>query len=167
MDSLKLIALDADDLKVISAHMQDAVLRVSEMAYVPREKRFAMVVNRFNWAKAAKFGEASKVSKDALERRRTALRFERVTAAQVQGIDLKDKRHALALLAISFDPAQNGSDEAGPDGHVTLTFSGGASIRLTVECVEVELQDQDAAWATKHPPAHKDPGGGNSRDRSN
>jgi hypothetical protein len=161
MDSLKLIALDNADLNIISAHMQDAVVRVAEMAYVPRDKRFALIANRFNWAKVATLGNAAKVTKDALERRRTALRFERVTAAQVLGLDLKDKRAALALLAISFEPATptaenaNGEDpNAGPDGHVTLTFSGGACIRLTVECVEAELKDMGAAWSTKRAPEH-------------
>lgn len=165
MDSLKLIALDAEDLNVISAHMQDAVLRVGDMAYLPREKRFAFVANRFNWSKAVKLGAAANVSKDALERRRTALRFERVTAAQVLGIDLKDKRQALALLAVFFEPTAaskngeavaDGSGGAGPDGHVTLTFSGGASIRLAVECVEAELKDLGAAWSTQRSPLHPD-----------
>lgn len=164
MDTLKLIALDADDLKIVSAHMQDAVLRVSEMAYLPREKRFALIANRFNWTKAVTLGAVAQVSKDALERRRTALRFERVAAAQVMGIDLKDKRAALALLAISFEPAgtsapPNGeaTAEAGPEGLVTLTFSGGACIRLTVECIEAELKDMGAAWSTQRTPEHPEP----------
>lgn len=54
MDKLKLIALDAEDLAVVSAHLQDAVLKVADMAYLPREKRFAMLVNRFDWASVIK-----------------------------------------------------------------------------------------------------------------
>ncbi len=55
-DQLKLIALDEEDLEVVSSHLQDAVVRVGEMAYVPSQKRFAAILNRFNWEKAAKTG---------------------------------------------------------------------------------------------------------------
>ncbi|MEQ1671607.1 MAG: DUF2948 family protein [Hyphomicrobium sp.] len=157
MPDLKLIALDADDLRVISAHLQDAVLRVADMAYLPKEKRFAAVANRFDWDKAlaaakkpVKTGSANGAG---LERRRTGLRFERVLAAKVSGINLKDRRAALALLAITFTPSP---DPDAPDGDVTLTFSGGAAIRLTVECLEFEMKDLGAAWSTKRSPAHPD-----------
>ncbi len=155
MPDLKLIALDAEDLGVISAHLQDAVVRVADMAYLPKEKRFAAIANRFDWEKALGSGalgqgERVKANKD-LERRRTGLRFDRVLAAKVHGFDLKDKRTALALLAMTF-AAKPGSDA--PDGDVTLTFSGGAAIRLIVECVEVEMKDLGAAWSAKRSPAH-------------
>jgi len=152
MADLKLIALDAEDLGILSAHLQDAVVRVGEMTYLPRERRFVAIANRFDWAKAA---EAQKKAgaPEQFERRRTAIRFERVNGAKLQNIDLNDKRAALALLAMTFEPS--GSPEA-PEGDVTLTFSGGAAIRLSVECVEVELKDLGAAWATSHSPEHPD-----------
>ena len=156
MPDLKLIALDAEDLRVISAHMQDAVVRVSDMAYLPNEKRFAALANRFDWGRALGAADTSAKpvrGKDVFERRRTGLRIERVLSAKVIAIDLKDRRATLALLAIDFAPA-NAAE--GPDGYVTLTFSGGAAIRLGVECLEFEMKDLGAAWSTKRSPTHPD-----------
>ncbi len=146
MRDLKLVALDAEDLKVISAHVQDAVLQVGDMAYRPAEHRFAAIANRFDWASAtgAYGGEPS------LERRRTALRFDRVLEAKCQGIDLKSKRQVLALLAIQFEEAEP------PGGYVTLLFAGGPAIRLKVECIEAEMRDLGAAWKAGSRPEHPD-----------
>src|SRR5881409_3680513 len=77
---LKLIALDEQDLEIVSSHLQDAVVRVGDLAYVPSQKRFAAILNRFNWEKAAK------AAKDTNERRRTALRFDRVLGAQIKSL---------------------------------------------------------------------------------
>jgi hypothetical protein len=148
MPDLKLIALDADDLNVISAHLQDAVVRVADMKYLPREKRFAAVVNRFDWDKAL-----SGARRKGGERRRAGLRFERVLGAKIHGIDPKDSRATLALLAITFEKR---ADPDAADGHVTLTFSGGAAIRLEVECLEAEMKDLGAARAAKRTPDHPD-----------
>jgi Protein of unknown function (DUF2948) len=152
MPDLKLIAFDTLDLGIISAHLQDAVLRVGDMAYLPKEKRFVAIANRFDWANAHVASQkTARGAKADNERRRAAVRFERVNAAKVQGFDLKDQRTALALLAVTFEP-MGGADS--PDGNVTLTFSGGAAIRLNVECIEIELKDLGAAWATKSSPEH-------------
>ncbi len=155
MPDLKLIALDAEDLSVMSAHLQDAVVRVGDMAYLPADKRFVAVANRFDWAKAlvpaATVEKRRSKTNSGLERRRTGLRFERVLAVKFNGLDLKDKRAALALLAVTFQ-AKPGEDA--PDGDVTLTFSGGAAIRLSVECVEAEMKDLGAAWTAKRSPEH-------------
>ena len=150
MPDLKLVALDAEDLGVISAHLQDAVVRLGDMTFLPGEKRFAAVANRFDWARALAGGKQKQASKD-LERRRTGIRFERVLSAQVHGLNLQDKSAALALLAVTFMP----HDANEPvDGDVTLTFSGGAAIRLKVECLEVEMKDLGAAWSAKRAPEH-------------
>jgi hypothetical protein len=119
------------------------------MSYLPSEKRFVAIANRFDWAKAV----ATPKSKagESYERRRTGIRFERVNGAKLHGIDLKDKRAVLALLAITF---QRTGDAESPEGDVTLTFSGGAAIRLNVECIEVELKDLGAAWSTDRSPEH-------------
>lgn len=147
MTDLKLIAFDGEDLAVISAHMQDAVLHVDEMAYVPREQRFAAVANRFDWqaAFAAPAGQMA-----GFERRRAALRIDRVRSAQIQGIDLSARDTVLSLLAISFEPHA----VEDPAGTVTLTFAGTGRIRLTVECLEVELKDLGGVWAAKSRPQH-------------
>ena len=146
MPELKLIAFDADDLSVISAHLQDAVLKVADVAYLPREKRFAAVGNRFDWAEAIDDGKR----RGDYARRQSALRFERVLAAKVQGIDMTRKDAVLSLLAVSFEPRD------APAGSVTLHFSDGGAIRLEVECIEAELTDLGPAWSAKSMPQHPD-----------
>jgi hypothetical protein len=143
---LKLVALDEEDLEIVSSHLQDAVVRVGEMAYVPSRKRFAAVVNRFNWEKAGASGKP-----EDNERRRTALRFDRVLAAQLKSVKPSQSDRVLSLLAVRFEPDEH------PSGYVTLTFSGGASIRLKVECIEAELTDLGPSWRARSRPQH--PGG--------
>jgi hypothetical protein len=147
MPDLKLIALDVDDLAVVSAHLQDAVLKVGDLAFLPREKRFAAVANRFDWLDA--IGKDGARDKD-YARRRVALRFERVLGAQVQGLDLKDKGAVAELLAIRFEPGDP------PQGQVTLEFAGGGAIRLNVECIEAELRDLGPVWQASSKPKHPD-----------
>lgn len=150
MTDLKLIALDAEDLSVVSAHLQDAVLKVEDMAWLQRERRFAAIVNRFDWA-AALTGEAGGKRRHRPQRRRTALRIERVTAAKLQRIDPKARERVLVLLAIVFEP-----DARSPGGAITLRFAGGAAIRLDVECIEAEMRDLGARWAARSQPDHGD-----------
>jgi Protein of unknown function (DUF2948) len=145
MSELKLIAFDAEDLSVLSANLQDAVLRIADVAYLPREKRFAAIANRFDWASADQ-GQGN------YARRRSAVRFERVLGAQLQGIDPAEKGTVLALLAISFEPTE------APEGHVLLHFADGAAIRLHVECIEAELKDLGPVWKAKSKPRHPDEG---------
>jgi hypothetical protein len=154
MPDLKLIAFDTEDLGVVSAHLQDAVLRVGDMAYLPQERRFVAIANRFDWEKASAVPPTSRQTGSAdYERRRAGIRIERVNAAKIQGFEINDKKAALALLAVTFEPT-GGTDS--PEGNVTLTFSGGAAIRLGVECIEIELKDLGAAWTTKRSPEHSD-----------
>ena len=147
MADLKLIALDADDLSVVSAHLQDAVMQVGDIAYLPKEKRFAAIANRFDWVEAFRRGADSA---ENLPRRQTALRFERVLNAKVNGIDLKNKSAVLSLLAIGFEPAD------APEGDITLVFAGGGAVKLRVECIEAELKDLGAAWQASSEPRHPD-----------
>jgi hypothetical protein len=149
MVDLKLIALDAEDLSVISAHLQDAVLKVGDLVLLPRDKRFAAIANRFDWMDALEDGNDGQ----AFARRRAALRFERVLAAQVSGIDLKNKSAVLSLLAIAFEPGEP------PEGNITLQFADGSAIRLQVECIEVELKDLGPVWQAKSKPQHPDDAG--------
>jgi len=151
MVPLKLIALDAEDLAVISAHVQDAVVRVGDMTYLPREKRFAMLVNRFDWVGLVAGGESIG------ERRRAGLRFERVLRARSSGISLGRKDDFLALLAVTFEAT--GHDD--PAGLIRIDFAGGGAIELTVECIEAELGDLGAAWRARAIPDHGGQGEGN------
>lgn len=151
MTTLKLIAFDQDDLNVVSAHLQDAVIRVGDMAFLPREKRFAGVFNRFDWVRLlATKPDVSGNAEPDIARVRTALRFERVLAARTTGIDLRQPADVLVLLAMAFEPS--GPDD--PSGTVTLTFSGKAALKLEVECLEAELKDLGAAWAARVRPDH-------------
>jgi hypothetical protein len=143
---LKLIALDHDDLGILSANLQDAVAKVGDMAYQRGARRFAMLVNRFDWEHALATKAGAKIEN---RRRRSAIRFERVLSAQAQGIDLKSKSSVLSLLAIRFEPHAEP-----PGGTVTLLFAGNAAIRLEVECVEAELRDLGAVWRAKRQPQH-------------
>jgi hypothetical protein len=146
-EPLKLIALDAEDLSVVSAHLQDAVLLVGDMVYQPRERRFVAIANRFDWALAA--NSKGKTAGEFV-RHRSAIRIERITAAKLQGIDLKAKQQVLELLAVEFHP---GGPKT-PDGDILLLFAGGGGIRLTVECIEAQLEDLGAAWAARSKPDH-------------
>ena len=146
MTQLKLAALDGEDLSILSAHLQDAVIRVVDMAYLPTEHRFALIANRFDWHKAQKNNGGAPVT--SYERRRTALQFARVLGAQVQNISQNNKAAVIELLAIQYE-----ADDP-PAGHIVLTFAGGGAVRLHVECIEVEMCDLGPAWQTKNLPEH-------------
>jgi hypothetical protein len=150
MTQLKLIAFDLEDLNVVSAHLQDAVVRVGDMALLPRAKRFAAVFSRFDWTRVMSAGSGPPKGSRDLARLRTALRFERVLAARTTGIDLNRPTDVLVLLALSFEG--KGADD--PSGTVTLTFSGKAAVQLDVECLEAELKDLGPGWATRSCPTH-------------
>jgi hypothetical protein len=141
MDPLKLIALDSDDLEVISTHLQDAVVNVGDIVWLRSEKRVVLALNRFDW-------EAAASDQPQYQRRRTALRFERVNGVKCRSVQPKDKDAVLNLLSVEFQPAD------APGGVVVLTFAGGAALRLEVECLEAEIADLGPAWATKLCPAH-------------
>ncbi len=96
MDMLKLMALDAEDLAVISAHMQDAVLKAGDIAFWPKEGRFGLVARRFDWEGQAE-GEK--------RRRLAGLQFGRVRAARAKGLDAREKERVLNLLSVTFQPA--------------------------------------------------------------
>jgi hypothetical protein len=124
----KLIALDADDLAVISAHVQDAAVRVTDIIWRQGEKRLVVGMSRLDWDQAIS-GE--------IEPRRlvSALRFDRVLACKSRDIDLDGPDVALELLGIEFHPGE------APGGSAVLIFAGGGALRLDVECLECELAD--------------------------
>ncbi|WP_336485769.1 DUF2948 family protein [Methylobacterium nigriterrae] len=144
MELLKLAALDPEDLTIISAHLQDAILRAGDLTYLAAEHRFVLCVRRFDWSAGP--GEPPR-------RRLAGVHFERVLGVRTRGI--APGRHAdatLSLLAVTFEPGD------APSGAVTLVFAGGAAIRLEVECVEVRLKDLGPVWEAQERPAH-DPQG--------
>jgi hypothetical protein len=141
MDALKLVALDKDDLEIISTHLQDAVVNVGDIVWLRSEKRVVLALNRFDW-------EAASAESPQYQRRRTALRFERVNAVKCRNVRPLDKNAVLSLLAVDF------AETDAPAGVIVLTFSGDAALRLEVECLEAEIADLGPAWATARCPDH-------------
>jgi hypothetical protein len=124
----KLIALDADDLAVISAHVQDAAVRVGDILWRQSEKRLVVGMRRLDWDQT--------ISGEVTPRRLVAvLRFDRVLACRSRDIDLDAPGAALELLGIEFHPGE------APGGSAVLMFADGGALRLDVECLEVELTD--------------------------
>jgi hypothetical protein len=138
MTKLKLSALDAADLEIISAHMQDAIVTLGDIRYLKPQHRFALVANRFLW----------QMQKPPYERRRAGLSFDRVLAVKSQRISQGADDAVVSLLMISFTPGQQ------PSGTIVLTFSGGGQINLEVECIEARLEDLGPAWETPNLPSH-------------
>jgi DUF2948 family protein len=143
MEPMKLIALDRDDVEVVSTHIQDAVVKVADIRWRPTEHRMVVALNRFDW-------ESANGAEPQYRRRRSALRFDRVLACKCRNVSPKDKDAVLNLLAVEF------AETDAPAGVVTLFFSGDAALRLEVECLECELVDLGPTWTTVQCPAHPD-----------
>lgn len=162
---LKLWAQDTEDLVVISAQLQDAIVPVMDMAYLKDEKLFAMVVNRFRWD-VGRVEEPPVLGSDEDDeaasrgeggggyylRTHAALRIGSVSHVASMGIDLKDRGAFLNVLAITADTdAQSGQIE------VLIAFSGGAWTRLTAAALDVRLEDLGDPWPTHRKPDHQLP----------
>jgi hypothetical protein len=143
MELVKFVALDRDDLEIVSAHLQDALVRVADVVWRPNERRLVVGLSRFDWL-------AAEGANPELRRCRAALRFERVQGCKCRNVDPAGKNAVLNLLAVEF------SEDDPPGGTVTLTFSGGGVLRLEVECLEAELADLGPTWATDTRPVHAD-----------
>jgi hypothetical protein len=141
MSELKLVALDEEDLKIISAYCQDAVLKAGNMIYDSGRKQVVSQMNRFVWEKKTGFFRRN------YERRLAALHFEGVTRVRMTGID-RARDDVLELLALRFLAGD------APSGTVELVFAGQAAIRLDVEYIEARLADLGAAWETGNRPQH-------------
>ncbi len=128
---LKLIALDADDLAVISAHVQDARVQTADIIWRQGEKRLVVGLNRLDWDQALAGATTSR-------RLVSALRFDRVLSCKSRNIELGTPETALELLGIEFHPGE------APGGSAVLMFSQGGALRLDVECLECELADLGA-----------------------
>src|SRR6476659_8995952 len=127
-EQLKLIALDADDLAVISAHVQDARVQTADIVWRQDEKRLVVGMNRLDWEQTLSGGTAPR-------RLISALRFDRVLACKSRNIDLEQPEAVLELVGIEFNQGE------APGGSAILLFSHGGALRLDVECLECELTD--------------------------
>ena len=142
MNQLKFVVLDEEDLEVASTHLQDAVAKVADVHWRPQEKRLVLALNRFDW-------EGVQHGDPEYHRRRSVLRFERVLSCRCRDVNPAGKDAVLNLLAVEF------TETDAPAGLVTITFSGGACLRLEVECLEAELADLGPSWTTAACPVHK------------
>lgn len=160
-DPLRLAARDADDLAVIAAVAQDALVPIGEMTYLPAEQRFVIVLNRFRWDRVAQDAEESTPvnrrptpERDApfwdasdrappYERILAGLRFERVTGVKTHGIDFRNRDRILELLTITSEP-----------GVILLVFAGDVAIRLDVAELHCLIEDFGDSWPTRSRPRH-------------
>ncbi|WP_300058777.1 DUF2948 family protein [uncultured Roseobacter sp.] len=142
---LNLGAMDADDLSVVSALVQDGVFPATEMRWDRSARRFALLINRFRWEE----GPARAASP---ERVQSLLVFEGVTGVASNGIDRTDRDTVLSLLSIAFEATD------APAGQVLLTLAGDGAIRLSVEALEATLKDVTKPYMapSKKTPEHPD-----------
>ena len=125
---LKLIALDADDLAVISAHVQDARVQAADIIWRQGEKRLVVGMSRLDWEQTLSGGTRPR-------RLIAVLRFDRVLACKSRNIDLGQPEAVLELVGIEFHPGD------APSGSAVLLFNHGGALRLDVECLECQLTD--------------------------
>ena len=136
-EPLRLLAMDADDLDVISAALQDAIVKVGDITFEPKARRLTVAFNRYRWEAGGR------------TRVRAALQLGYVDTVQVRRIRRSPKDAVLELLALAFEPADT------PGGTVIMTFAGGGDLRAAVECVDAVLADVSQPWPTPRSPVHK------------
>ncbi len=140
---LKLIAKTVDDLKVISAHLQDSIVSTKDIANLKKNRIFLMQVNRFMWEDVEKgvFRKNKRI--------RTILKFENVLKVSSKNIKLNDNEIFLDFLAIETNQMPDKTHE------MNLIFSGNSVVKIVAEVIEVSLDDQGEPWNTKSKPKHK------------
>ena len=142
--NLKLIAKTEEDLKVVSAHLQDSIVSTSDIANLKKNNLFLMQINRFMWEDIEKgvFRKNKRI--------RSVIKFENVIKVLSKNIDQYEKDKFLDFLAIETIKMPDNNYE------MKITFSGDSIIRVIVEVIEVSLDDQGEAWDTKNMPKHKE-----------
>ena len=138
-NGLKLIVENENDLKVISAYLQDSIVIVKDIVFLKKNKTFIMVLNRFMWEDA--FKENKRI--------RCAVKFEEVIKVQSKNVNQKNKKKPLEYLAIEPIKISNGGFK------IKIFFSGGGIITIISEVIEVALNDLGSPWNVKYFPAHK------------
>jgi hypothetical protein len=151
--ALKIIARDAEDLAVVSACLQDALIPLNEMRYLPQERRFIMVANRFRWERAAQGSEEPAPGTDApfdsdedfgaQQRTNAGVCIDRVLAVRSRNIDRSRPDDFLSLLSVQLD-----------GNKLTFLFAGGGVIQVEIEALALYLSDLGKAWPTQWQPDH-------------
>ena len=145
---LRLIAQDGEGLTVLSTLLQDAVFPITEMSYVPKRRRFALLLNRFRWEDR----EAALRAKRGFERVQSLLVFEDVLSVKSQGIDRKEADTVLSLLSIQFTPGEDGT------GRIEMILAGDGALSLQVEALDATLRDVSRPYLAPsgQVPTHKE-----------
>lgn len=158
----KVMAKDSEDLAVIAACLQDALVPLSEIKYLPDENRFILLLNRFRWERNAETGQNAGQGRvpqksgdasfrdaddyhDTEQRIHCGVCVDLVSSVRSRGVDLKKRGAFLSLLTLRYE-----------DGQLSLLFSGGGVIQLTVDEVSVFLKDMGEGWPTQWRPEHRD-----------
>ena len=139
-EGLRLIAEDEEDLAILSAHLQDAVTRVGDLAYLKKSRRFAAFLNRYCWEGCPEGSTG--------ERTRAGLHFNNVLNVQALNVRQNDPDAIIELLALKFEPKGEGT------GYIDLLLAGGGCIRLEVEAIDAVLRDISEHWPARARPAH-------------
>ncbi|MDC3152287.1 DUF2948 family protein [Pelagibacteraceae bacterium] len=144
VQNLKLIAKTDEDLRVISAHLQDSIVKTSDIASLKKNRIFLMQLNRFMWEDIEKgvFRKNKRI--------RTVLRFENVLKVTSKNVNQKKNDRFLDFLAIETFKMPDKNYE------MNLIFSGDIVIKLVAEAIEVTLDDQGSPWESKNKPKHED-----------
>ena len=142
--NLKLIARTEDDLRVVSAHLQDSIANILDIANIEKNKIFLMQLNRFMWEDVEKgvFRKNKRI--------RTVLKFENVLTVHAKNINQSKKDKFLDFLTIETIKMPDNNYE------MKIVFAGDSVIKVIAEVIEVTLDDQGSAWDTKNMPKHKE-----------
>ena len=141
--NLKLIARTQDDLRVVSAHLQDSIVNISDIAHLEKNKVFLMQLNRFMWEDVEKG-----VFRDN-KRIRCAIKFEGIIKVKSKNINQKNKNKSLEFLAMQYDSSTE------KDGKITIFFSGNSAIILIAEVIDIAMNDLGNPWKARYKPKHK------------
>jgi len=144
VQNLKLIARTTEDLRVISAHLQDSIVKTSDIANLKKNRIFLMQLNRFMWEDVEKgvFRKNKRI--------RTVLKFENILKVASKNVDQNKNDRFLDFLAIETIKMPDKNYE------MNLIFSGDVVLKLIAEAIEVTLDDQGSPWESKNKPEHKD-----------
>jgi hypothetical protein len=140
VEPLRLLAEDAEDLKVIAAALQDAVAKIGDIRFEAAPRRLTIALNRYRW-------EAEGQTR---ERVRGAFQLGGVMSVKARKLRRDAPRAVVELLTLDFEPGE------APGGTVVLTFAGGGDLRCEVECLDAVLADVSAPWPARRVPAHEE-----------
>ena len=148
---LKLRAEDEEDVHVVSACLQDALVPVADMKFLEEDRRFVLVANRFCWEDAAEdlapMDDGEIEEENLYQRVHCGIRFEQVTGVKVRGFDPRDNGVILELLTIAVETIAAGVE-------IRLIFAGDADVLLMTERLLCMIEDLDDHWPTAFRPGH-------------